>query len=236
LTVIDNRNRTSTVNLSVSYWAVISSENHGVLVAADGQKDVVLAAYLNQIGFIANDKGATPNQAVVETGVEALVDDAICLYSPNTAHPLCDEFLTPCAFNMGLNKQLNGMSDEDATQAIQAGDFEAFDYIEVRVIVAGTRRAGDGVCLCNRRLHSRPSGPKPCPKTMEHHDARSRARRRNRIFHEPGHHDLHLFGDAPAGLDFNTPPARLAGFLVLRVVHQTFVWTPMSHGSAASNI
>ncbi len=124
----------------MSYWAVISSENHGVLVAADGQKNVVLAAYLNQIGFIANDKGAPPDQAVVEAGVEASVDDATCLYSPNTAQPLRDELLTPGAFNMGLNKQLNGMSDENATQAIQAGDFEAFGYIEVRVIAAGTRR------------------------------------------------------------------------------------------------
>lgn len=106
------------------------------LVGANGealtaeQKDVVMANYLNQIGFLANYKEATPDEAAVDTGVEALADYAADIYAPDAAEALRDELLDPDTLQLDLSTLFNGLSDEEALLAIQSGDYEAFGYTE----------------------------------------------------------------------------------------------------------
>lgn len=106
------------------------------LLTADGegltteQKDVVMSGYINQIGFLATYQGDAPDEEAINEGVEALVGYAADVYSPEAAAALRDDLLATDDTELDFSTLFNGLSEEEALEAILAGDYEAFGYTE----------------------------------------------------------------------------------------------------------
>ncbi|MEL7092878.1 MAG: Ig-like domain-containing protein [Pseudomonadota bacterium] len=98
------------------------------------QKDVIMANYLNQIGFLSTYGGSTPDEAALTTGVEALLDYATDVYAPDAAEALRAELVGDGTIELDLSTLFNGMDQETAMAALISGDYEAFGLTEDEVI------------------------------------------------------------------------------------------------------
>lgn len=98
------------------------------------QKDVIMANYLNQIGFLSTYGSATQGDAALNDCTEALLDYAAHVYAPDAAAALHDELIGDGTIELDFSILFNGLSLEEGKAALLAGDYEAFGLTEEEVI------------------------------------------------------------------------------------------------------